>query len=243
MPLGLVDPDWSAPANVRVACTTRHGGVSIGAYAQLNLGYHVGDATGQVARNRRRLFNVIGHDRVQWLDQVHGVTVHRAAEVRSPVRADAAWCEAPGIAIAIMTADCVPMLISDDAGTVVAAVHCGWRGAVDGIIEATLRVLPVAASKLNAWLGPGICGRCYEVGGDVYDRVGSDDVFAATSVPGKWLFDLPAYLVRQLTDLGVPSIGRSGACTHHESRFFSYRRDGTTGRMATVIWLAETRNP
>lgn len=237
MSVGVFEPVWSLPEGVRVASTMRYGGVSTGAYAELNFGYHVGDVPQQVEVNRKRFYEIIGHDRVQWLDQIHGADVCYVTEAQSPLPADAAWTNVRGLVIAIMTADCVPVLLCDNGGSIAAAIHCGWRGATAGVIEATLNALPAAASELTAWLGPGICGSCYEVGRDVLECVGEHDLFTESSIGDRWLFDLTAYAVRQLAELGVSNITESGMCTHHDHRFFSYRRDGKTGRMATAIWL------
>ena len=236
MSVELLEPDWSEPGQVRAVSTTRSGGDTHG---ELDLGRAGGEE--RLARNRARLYAAIGKPDVQWLRQVHGTRVHHAPHVGAAVEADAVWTDVPGVAIAVTTADCIPIVVADGASDVVAVIHCGWRGAVGGVIEATLRALPVETNGLRAWLGPGICGRCYEVGEDVHERaaVWTDvaDTFLPTGVAGKWLFDLPAYAAGQLKGAGVPEVCRSGACTFHEDRFFSYRRDGGTGLMATVAWI------
>lgn len=236
MPLELLEADWSEPGQVQAVSTTRAGGDSRG---ELDLGRTGGEE--RLARNRARLYAAIGKPRVQWLRQVHGTGVHHAPRVGDAVRADAVWTDVPGVAVAVTTADCIPIVVTDRASDVVAAIHCGWRGAVGGVIEATLRALPVEANDLRAWLGPGICGRCYEVGDDVYERAvawpDGAGTFAPTDVAGKWLFDLPAYAAGRLRAAGVDEIYRSNACTFHDDRFFSYRRDGQTGLMATVAWI------
>ena len=236
MSLELLEADWSKRGKVRAVSTARAGGVGGG---ELDLGRT--GASGRLAQNRARLLDAIGKTRVQWLNQVHGMRVHYAARVGATVEADAVWTDVPGVAVAITTADCIPVVVADVASSVVAAIHCGWRGAVGGIIEDTLRELPVDANDLRAWLGPGICGRCYEVGGDVYEMaaVWPDGIntFSPTEVAGKWLFDLPAYVAGRLRAAGVADVCRSNACSFHERRFFSHRRDGETGRMATVAWI------
>ena len=146
MPTGILEPLWSAPAGIRALCTTRRGGVSTGSYADWNLGRGVGDVPERVERNQRRLRRATGGHRIQWLDQVHGVGVHRVLEAGPSVTADAAWTEAAGVALAVTVADCVPVVFCDASATIVGVAHCGWRGAVDGIVEATVATLPVAAS-------------------------------------------------------------------------------------------------
>ena len=236
MPTGILEPLWSAPAGVRALCTTRRGGVSTGPYADWNLGRGVGDVPERVERNQRRLSLATGGHRIQWLDQVHGVGVHRVLEAGPSVTADAAWTEAAGVALAVTVADCVPVVFCDASATIVGVAHCGWRGAVDGIVEATVAALPVAASALHVWLGPAICGRCYEVGWEVGERAGGGAAFDPTGT-GTWLFDLPEYVAGRLQALGVREVARSGLCTRCDARFYSYRRDGVTGRVAAVVWL------
>ena len=236
MSLELLEADWSEPGKVRAVSTTRAGGVGGG---EMNLGR--ANASGCLVQNRARLLAAIGQTRVQWLNQVHGTRVHYAARADTAVEADAVWTDVPGVAVAVTTADCIPVIVADVASSVVGVMHCGWRGAVGGVIEATLREIPVDANNLRAWLGPGICGRCYEVGDDVYEMAAAwpDGIstFSPTEVAGKWLFDLPAYVEGRLRAAGVTDVYRSNACSFHERRFFSHRRDGETGRMATVAWI------
>ena len=236
MSLELLEADWSEPGKVRALSTTRAGGVGGG---ELDLGR--ANASGCLVQNRARLLAAIGQTRVQWLNQVHGTRVHYAARVGAVVEADAVWTDVPGVAIAVTTADCIPVVVADSASSVVAVIHCGWRGAVDGVIEALMREISADANDLRAWLGPGICARCYEVGDDVYEMAAAwpdgINTFSPTEVAGKWLFDLPAYVAGRLRATGVPDVYRSNACSFHERRFFSHRRDGETGRMATVAWI------
>ena len=237
MPVELLEAVWSEPGKVRAASTTRGGD----AHGELDFGR--GGGKQRLARNRARLCVAIDRPRVQWLRQVHGTGVHHARRVGSEVEADAVWTDAPDVVIAVTTADCVPIVLAHATGDLVAVIHCGWRGAVDGVIEATLGALPVQANVLRAWLGPSICGQCYEVGSDVYERAAiwpeGAATFSPTGVEGKWLFDLPAYAAGRLKAAGVDEVRRSDACTFHdhENRFFSYRRDGRTGLMATVAWI------
>ncbi|MDE0054440.1 MAG: peptidoglycan editing factor PgeF [Gammaproteobacteria bacterium] len=236
MPVELLEADWSEPGRVRAVSTTRRRGDT---QDELDLGRAGGKQ--RLERNRARLYAAIGKPRVQWLRQVHGTRVHHALRVGAEVQADAVWTEVPEVAIAVTTADCIPIVLADSASGLVAVIHCGWRGAVGGVIEATLRELPAEANDLRAWLGPAICGRCYEVGGDVYEKAmiwpEGDGAFSPAGVAGKWLFDLPAYAAGRLKAAGVYEVWRSNACTFHEDRFFSYRRDGRTGLMATVAWI------
>lgn len=236
MPSDLLEAVFSIPGKIRAVSTTRAGGVG---GRELDLG---GSAKPEhLAENRAQLLAAIGHTRVQWLNQVHETGVHYARKVGNAVQADAVWTDVPGVAVAVRTADCIPVVVADGEGSIVAVVHCGWRGAVDGVIEATLCELPVQPGFLKAWLGPGICGQCYEVGDDVYARAATFTDGAGAFVPagtaGKWLFDLPGYVANRLQAAGVTEVCRSGACTFHEERFFSHRRDGETGRMATVAWI------
>jgi len=236
MPVELLEADWSEPGRVRAVSTTRGSGET---QDELDLGRASGQE--RLARNRARLSAAIGKPRVQWLRQVHGTHVHHAPHVGAEVQADAVWTDVPGVAIAVTTADCIPIVLADSASGLVAVIHCGWRGAVGGVIEATLRELPAEADDLRGWLGPAICGRCYEVGGDVYERAvvwpDGAGMFSPAGMAGKWLFDLPAYATGRLKASGVHKVWRSDACTFHEDRFFSYRRDGRTGLMATVAWI------
>ena len=244
MPLKLLEAAWATPPNVRAGCTSRTGGSSTGPYDTLNLSVGVGDAPARVAENRRRLLAATGCERIQWLHQTHGTEVFHAqaspaggsSDEARGVAADAVWTDEPGVALAVLVADCVPALLCDGKGRAVAAMHCGWRGATGGVIEATLAALPAPPHTLTAWLGPAICGKCYEVGADVHERASGGAAFAAVR-RGKWRFDLPAYVAARLTGLGVREVVRSGLCSACDGQFFSHRRDGVTGRMAAVIWM------
>lgn len=240
----LIVPDWPAPVGVRAASTTRRGGVSAPPYASLNLAGHVGDDPACVAENRRRLAARLGYSaEPAWLEQIHGITVVAAETVRAPVAADAAWTRAPGQPCVVMTADCLPVLLCDRAGTVVAAVHGGWRGLAGGIIAAAVARLGVPPPELLAWLGPAIGPKAFEVGEEVRAAfvnldAGSTGCFRP-SPAGRWLADIYELAQRQLRNLGVQEIYGGGCCTFSEpERFFSYRRENRTGRMATLIWLA-----
>lgn len=238
-----LQPDWPAPECVGALSTTRSGGVSLAPYRSLNLGTHVGDHPDAVAENRARLRAHLPAEPC-WLEQVHGVEVVDAARVEGVPRADAAISRQPGVVCAVMTADCLPVLLCDQSGSVVGAAHAGWRGLHAGVIEATVRAMGVAPSGLMAWLGPAIGPRAFEVGDEVRSAFVQEDAqaaraFAPAGEPGKWLADLYALARLRLMRLGVEQISGGEACTYSESeRFFSYRRDGVTGRMASLIWLA-----
>lgn len=236
-------PEWSLPPGVCALQTTRLGGVSGGPWASFNLGGHVGDVAADVAANRRRLCQRLPSAPV-WLTQVHGIDVARIDEVAvdaAPPVADAAVATAPGRVCAVMTADCLPVLLCDNAGRVVGAVHAGWRGLCAGVIEAAVVAMAVPPSTLRAWLGPAIGAQAFEVGDDVREAFVTRDAGAAVAFcrgdNGRWLADLPALARRRLQALGVTAIVGGDECTvGRADRYFSYRRDGVSGRMASLIW-------
>jgi len=245
-------PDWPAPANVRALQTTRDGGVSVGAYATLNLGDHVGDDPVAVARNRALLRASLPSDPV-WLKQVHGNIVADADRTVGVPDADAAVARKSGVICAVMTADCLPLLLCDEAGTVVAAAHAGWRGLAGGVVEATVKAMNVAPERLLVWLGPAIGPSAFEVGDEVRLAFMAHDPQAAKAfVPSpslrtqdsalgtkKWLADIYLLARQRLTMLGVKQVYGGGLCTYTDAeRFYSYRRDQAAGRMASLIWLA-----
>lgn len=237
----LIHPDWPAPANVKAIQTTRIGGVSTGVYASLNLGDHVKDQPSLVAANRQRLSHCLPSEPV-WLNQVHGIRVIDAALASCIESADASFSTRRQVVCVTMTADCLPVLLCDDAGTVVAAVHAGWRSLCDGVIEATVKAMPVASGQLLAWLGPAIGPQAFEVGAEVRAQFIARDAQADTAFVAhgdKWLGDLYAIARQRLQTLGVTRVYGGGRCTYSEPEtFFSFRRDGDTGRMASLIWLA-----
>ena len=239
----LIIPDWPAPPGVRAASTTRQGGVSAPPYDRLNLARHVGDDLAQVAANRRRLAAVLGYAvEPAWLEQVHGTAVVAAETVCAPVAADAAWTGKPHRPCVVMTADCLPVLLCDRAGSVVAAAHAGWRGLAGGVIPAVVARLGVPPQTLMAWLGPAIGPAAFEVGEEVRAAfLALADENAGCFQPssaGRWLADLYALARRQLRGLGITAIHGGDLCTYSDpERFFSYRRDRDTGRMASLIWL------
>lgn len=234
-------PDWPAPAQVRALTTTRSGGVSVGPYAAMNLGDHVGDDPDHVARNREILKAETGCEPL-WLKQVHGVAIARAGSAEQGATADGAVSRLPGVAAAVMTADCLPVLLCDRAGTVVAAAHAGWRSLCAGVIEEAVAAMAVPPGEVLAWLGPAIGPEAFEVGSEVRDAFLAHDPAAALAFRArgdKWLADIYALARRRLSGLGVAGIWGGGFCTWQDAaRFYSFRRDGATGRMASLVWLA-----
>ncbi len=250
MTLPLIRPDWPAPANVIAFSTTRGGGHSDPPYDSLNLAAHVGDADTAVRANRDLLQAALpAGTRVQWLSQVHGAAVIEARGSEGTPEADGAWSRQPGVACAVMTADCLPVLFCSRDGTVVAAAHAGWRGLCAGVLEATVRAMAVQPGQVLAWLGPAIGPAAFEVGHEVREQfLGnsagiSEDAVAACFAPspataGHYLADLYGLARARLHALGIDAVYGGGECTFTDTdRFFSYRRDGRTGRMASVILL------
>lgn len=240
-----ITPEWPAPANVRAASTLRTGGISRGPFAGFNLADHVGDEPIAVASNRRQLRETLGlPEDPLWLEQVHGGEVVRHERQAAAPRADAATAMKPGRVCAVLTADCLPVLLCDRAGSRVAVVHGGWRGLAAGVLGATVAALEVPAGELLAWLGPAIGPQAFEVGDEVRARFverrpAASRAFSPNS-RGRWLADLWELARLELVELGLTSIHGGGICCHARADdFFSYRRDGRTGRMATLIWLAD----
>ncbi len=236
-------PDWPAPPNVRAVQTTRRGGVSVAPYDTLNLGAHVGDAPFAVARNRQLLTELLPSEPV-WLNQVHGTAVidTEAAGCGTP-QADACISRNKGAVCVIMTADCLPVLLCDEQGTVVGAAHAGWRGLCEGVIERTVGAMKVPPSSLMAWLGPAIGPTAFEVGGEVREafiarQAQAAEAFVPARENNKYLADLYLLARQRLHALGITRIHGGGFCTCTDrERFFSHRRDGVSGRMGTFIWL------
>lgn len=238
--LPVILPDWPAPACVKALQTTRLGGVSQGIYASLNLGDHVKDLPQHVAANRQLLSPYLPSEPV-WLNQVHGVRVIDAALSSCLESADASFSTRKQVVCVTMTADCLPVLLCDQAGSVVAAVHAGWRSLCDGVIEATVKAMPVEPASLMAWLGPAIGPQAFEVGSEVRAQFMAQDAQAEHAFEAhgeKWLGDLYSIARQRLSRLGVTQVYGGGRCTYREPEtFFSFRRDGDTGRMASLIWL------
>jgi hypothetical protein len=240
-----ITPDWPAPANVRAAATLREGGVSCGPYASLNLGAHVGDEPSAVAENRRRVSAALELPaEPEWLNQVHGASVHRihkAAPAQAPT-ADASVSFEAGRVCAVLTADCLPVLLCDRAGTRIAAAHAGWRGLAAGVLERAVEALDVEPGQLMAWLGPAIEQDAFEVGQEVREQFAARDPDNAAAfvqnARGRWQADIYALARNALRGAGVAELHGGGfKCFEDRERFFSYRRDRQTGRLATMIWL------
>jgi YfiH family protein len=233
-------PDWPAPAGVNALITTRAGGVSTGPFASLNLGMRAGDDPQAVAANRARL-NALLPQSPRWLRQVHGSLVVEADALSEEPEADAAIARQPGTVCAVLVADCIPVLLADRSGAMIGIAHAGWRGLARGVIENTVRTMAGAGRDLIAYLGPGIGPAAFEVGNDVREAFLARDAGAADAfkphAKGKWLADLFLLARQCLQRSGVREIHGGGLCTYSDTRrFFSYRRERTTGRMAAVIW-------
>jgi YfiH family protein len=249
--MDVIHPEWVVPPNIGALSTTRNGGVSLAPYDDgfggggLNLGSHVGDRMQDVAHNRDALRALVPAQPV-WLSQVHGPAVLDAASAAEGAQADACIATQGGIACAMLTADCLPVLLCDRGGRVVGAAHAGWRGLAGGVLENTvLRMRDAGAAEIVAWLGPAIGPARFEVGPDVLDAFVARQPQARAAFqampgrPGKYLADIYALARLRLESAGVRRIHGGGLCTVGEQRFYSYRRDGVTGRMASLIWINE----
>lgn len=249
--LAPIQPTWAAPATVVALVTTRRGGVSKSPFDSFNLALHVKDNATDVDSNRALLQGLLGESiHLQWLEQVHGTQIVHAERGAGECRGDAVFIDTPGLAGVVLTADCLPVFFAARDGHSVAVAHAGWRGLADGILERTLAGFSVPASEVIAWLGPAI-GPChFEVGAEVREiflnstedeqlraRIDAEGFRPATDA-GKYLADLYALARLKLLAAGVSSVSGGEWCTYCDvSRFYSYRRDGVTGRMASVIGL------
>lgn len=245
----LIRPDWPVPTSVLAAVTTRAGGCSAPPFDTFNLAAHVEDSPADVDENRRRLQAWLGSGLrpVQWLNQVHGTCVAAARDDGLVETADALVIDRPGCVGAVLTADCLPVLLAAADGSKVAVAHAGWRGLAGGIVERTVAAMDTPASEIVAWLGPAIGACHFEVGEDVrqafidpqrelLQRPAAEAAFRPASTQGKYLADLYVLARLRLAAIGVNAVHGGGCCTVCDSsRFYSYRRDGRTGRMATVI--------
>ena len=239
-----ITPDWPAPPQVKAAATLRTGGVSQGPFESLNLGSHVGDAPAAVSENRRLVRGALQLPaEPTWLNQVHGIEVVDALAAAGVPTADGSIARGPGAVCVVMTADCLPVLFCDRAGTRVGAAHAGWRGLAGGVLGATIRALETQPSNLMAWLGPAIEQDAFEVGDEVREaflKLGSDNAAAfQANARGRWQADLYQLARNELARLGVTAVYGGGfECYADSKRFFSYRRASRTGRMATLVWLS-----
>ena len=226
--------------------TTRHGGVSHEGYASFNLADHVGDDPEAVKYNRKQLrVDLELPTEPCWLQQVHGTRVINAGSPVEGLEADGSFALQPGVVCAVMTADCLPVLLSDREGTRVAALHAGWRGLAAGILEQGVEVLGVSPEQLLAYLGPAIGPQAFEVGDEVRQDFFDHDPKAAEAFKpagsGKWMADIYLLARQRLNARGLENIHGGQRCTFlEEADFFSYRRDRTCGRMASLIWIDKT---
>lgn len=241
-PADWLRPDWPAPEHVRACVTTRSFGDSQGPFAHFNLGEHVGDNLQQVQNNRRYLAEVLGCQPT-WLNQVHGnqVVSVNASQV---LTADASLSRTPGLASCIMSADCLPVLFTDQAGTCVAAAHAGWRSLVGGVLENTVTSMQVAPEQIMVWLGPAIGAQVFEVGPEVRkaflkQHPVAEQAFVPSSNPGRWLADIYQLARIRLAACGVHAVYGGGWCTVTDPRFYSYRAEPVTGRFASLVWFTE----
>ena len=239
----LIMPDWPVPAGVRAIITTRNDGFSHPPYDSLNLGDHVGDRPDHVEHNRAKLRRYLHlPSEPLWLNQVHGCAVTSFASDKGGIEADAAIADLPGRVCAVLTADCLPLLLCNCSGSRVAAVHAGWRGLAAGVIEAVLTGLYEPGESLLAWLGPAIGPGAFEVGEEVRGTFlkhnPADEIAFQPAGPGHWMADIYQLARNRLESYNLGYIGGGDSCTVEErERFFSFRRDGITGRMASLIWI------
>jgi YfiH family protein len=238
----VIEPDWNAPATVRALCTTRRGGVSGAPFDSLNFGLHVGDDPANVKSNRERLRRELElPSEPDWISQTHG-THCVILEQEAERDADAAITREPGRVAVVMVADCLPVLLCNRDGSEVAAVHAGWRGLQAGVIGASLARMHSPAADLMAWIGPGISRLHFEVGDEVREAFqasqAASEKFFEPHGTGHWMCDLAGLAQQQLESMGVSRVLRDSHCTYRDAdQFYSYRRDGSSGRMAALIWI------
>jgi len=242
--MSLLTPDWLAPLSVRAASSTRQGGVSQSPFNSLNLAQHVDDRVADVVSNRQHFLDALSlPGEPHWLNQVHGVNVIDLDDVPGELPdADASTTRAANIVCAVLTADCLPVLFCDRNGTQVAAAHAGWRGLAAGILEATVAAFTALPEDIFAWLGPAIGPQAFEVGDEVRQAFCESDPIATTAFTaarsGHWQADLYRLAWQRLARAGVNNVYGGDRCTFRETDdFYSFRRDGCTGRMASVIWI------
>ena len=249
--MNILHPDWRVPSHILAAQTTRSGGISNAPYTALNLAQHVGDDPTHVLANRQRLREHLAlPSEPLWLEQVHGTEVYVASDTSTsaqPPRADAAYTDQPNVVLAIMTADCLPVLFASQDGAEIAAAHAGWRGLAAGVLENTLRHFRAPPSTISTWLGPAISQEAFEVGDEVRATFMQHDpaahrAFVPSPRPenrsGHWQADLYALARLRLRASGVTHIYGGDLCSFSDPRFYSYRQETPTGRMASLIWRA-----
>ncbi len=243
----ILCPVWPLPPQVYAAQTTRSGGISLAPYATLNLASHVGDDPAHVQTNRRLLREHLAlPGEPLWLEQVHGTEVYVASSANAPThppRADAAYTDQPGVALAVLTADCLPVLFASRDGTEIAAAHAGWRGLHAGVLEATLNTFKNPPEEIIAWFGPAISQAAFEVGDEVRTAFIQHDsaathAFTPSPRTGHWQADLYQLARLRCHAAGVHNIHGGELCSFSDPRFYSYRRATPTGRMASLIWRA-----
>lgn len=244
MSVELIFPQWPAPGNVRAATTTRRGGTSLPPFDSLNMAGHVGDESTAVSANRQRVAEELSlPGSPHWLSQVHGIdVVDLDVDDSGLPEGDASITRQPGCVCAVLTADCLPVLFCDATGTRVAAAHAGWRGLAAGVLETTVAAMGIPGKEILAWLGPAIGPQSFEVGEEVYQAFVAEDANTVSafrdSRPGHWFADLYQLARMRLNRAGVTAVYGGGYCTFEDrERFFSFRRDGKTGRMASLIWI------
>lgn len=241
----MIIPGWQAPSHIHCASTLRVGGVSQAPYHALNLGTHVGDYSEDVAVNRQRLKEALNlPSDPLWLNQIHSHTVLDLDGTIDSVDADAVMSRQVGVVCTVMTADCLPVLFTNRKGTAIAATHAGWRGLCDGILEQTVTAMQRESDdEILAWLGPAIGALEFEVGAEVRQQFidqqsQTESCFIASKNTGKWLADIYQLARTRLATVGVTQVTGGDRCTYTESEsFYSYRREGITGRMASLIWM------
>lgn len=244
--LHLIKPNWSAPASVHAYSTTRLGGISEGGYQGLNVAMHVDDDPMYVMENRRLLGEYLSlPDSLYWLEQIHSTTLLNLANAPLSNKADAIWTDQKRQVCVVMTADCLPVLVTDKKGSFVCAIHAGWRGLCDGIIEKSLSTIctenNISSSELLVWLGPCIGAKAFAVGSEVREQFIAENALAETAFhvyEDRYLADLQQLARLRITPFKVAEISASEHCTFsNPALFYSYRRDQQTGRMASLIWI------
>ena len=254
--LNKIEPSWAVSQRIQAFCTTRQGGLSQSPFNSLNLGLNAGDDSTDVLQNRSILRSTLPAEPL-WLKQIHGITVStpvsRSALGEGPFEADASVTNIPNEVLAILTADCMPVLFTSKSGDVIGAAHAGWRGLSGGVLENTIDEMMalspgLTTSDISAWMGPAIGPSAFEVGEDVlqaFAQQGQDILSKAFTpiigTPGKYWADLYLLARDRLRTLGIEQIDGGGFCTANDpERFFSYRRDKVTGRFASLIWIAKS---